>query len=528
MTSLKDWRFPYPSTRRPVLAANCVATTQPLAAQAGLQMLARGGSAIDAAVAAAITLTVVEPTMNGIGADAFAIVAERGELHGLNASGRSPAGWTPERFAGRDAMPALGWDSVTVPGAVSAWAALHQRFGRLPFEALFEPAIRYARDGFLVSPVVAQQWRGQAETLGQYSGFAETFMPGGRAPEAGETFRCPAQANTLEAIAATKGEAFYRGALAEAIVAAAQRDGGALSLADLGAHAPEWVAPLSVGFHGYRVHELPPNGQGLAALIALGILDRLDLDDLAADSADLQHLQIEATKLGMADVKAHVGDPETMRVRAGTLLSDAYLDERARLVRRDRASAPHPGRPRQHGTVYLAAADAAGMMVSYIQSNFRGFGSGVVIPGAGIAMNNRGSGFVLERGHPNVVAPRKRPLNTIIPGFATRDGAPAVAFGVMGGAMQPQGHVQVATRLFAKGQNPQAAIDAPRWRVEGDKVMIEGAWDAAFRNSLAARGHQLENGDFLDFGASQIIWRLGEAGYAAASESRRDGQAVGF
>jgi gamma-glutamyltranspeptidase / glutathione hydrolase len=523
-----DWRFPYPSTRRPVLAANCVATTQPLAAQAGLSMLAKGGSAVDAAVATAIALTVVEPTMNGIGSDAFAIVAEQGELHGLNASGRAPAEWTAERFAGRDAMPALGWDSVTVPGAVSAWAALHQRFGRLPFEALFEPAIRYAHHGFLVSPVIAMQWRNQAEALGRYRGFAETFMPGGRAPAAGETFRCPGQAETLEAIAATRGEAFYRGALAEKIGAEARRDGGVVSLDDLDAHVPEWVSPLAVDFQGYRVHELPPNGQGLAALIALGILDRLDLDGLDPDGAELHHLEIEATKLGMADVRAHVADREAMLVRAETLLSDGYLNDRARLIRRERASAPHPGRPQQHGTVYLAAADAAGMMVSYIQSNFRGFGSGIVISGAGIALNNRGSGFVLERGHPNVVAPRKRPLNTIIPGFATRDGAAVAAFGVMGGSMQPQGHVQIATRLFASRQNPQAAVDGPRWRVEGDKVMIEAAWDAPFREALAARGHQLENGSFLDFGASQILWRLGEGGYAAASESRRDGQAVGF
>ena len=523
-----DWRFPYSSTRRPVLAANCVATSQPLAAQAGLSMLAKGGGAVDAAVAAAIALTVVEPPMNGIGGDAFAIVAERGELYGLNASGRAPAGWTAERFAGRHAMPAAGWDSVAVPGAVSAWAALHRRFGRLPFEALFEPAIRYARDGFPVTPVIATQWRNQVETLGRYRGFAETFMPGGRAPAPGETFRCPEQATTLELIAASQGEAFYRGALAEAIAAAAKRDGGALSLDDLGEHAPEWVAPLAVNFQGYRVHELPPNGQGLAALIALGILDRLDLGGLDPDGAEIHHLQIEATKLGMADVKAHVGDPGAMLVRAEALLSDDYLDDRARLIRRERASAPHPGRPPQHGTVYLAAADAGGMMVSYIQSNYRGFGSGIVIPGAGIALNNRGSCFVLERGHPNQVGPRKRPLNTIIPGFATRDGAPVAAFGVMGGAMQPQGHVQVATRLFAKGQNPQAAADAPRWRVEGGRVMVEAAWDHRFRDALAARGHDLEDGGFLDFGAAQIIWRLGEAGYAAASESRRDGQAVGF
>lgn len=523
-----DWRLPYPSTRTPLLAANCVATTQPLAAQAGLAMLAQGGSAVDAAVAAAIALTVVEPVMNGIGSDAFAIVADKGELHGLNASGRAPRGWTPERFAGLAAMPALGWDSITVPGAVSAWIALHRRFGRLPLEALFEPAIRYVRDGFLVTPVIAGMWRAQGEVLKKSPGFSDTFLPNGRAPAPGERFRCPDQATTLEAIAASRGEAFYRGRLAEMIVAAAERDGGAMSLEDLGEHQPDWVAPLGIDFHGHRIHELPPNGQGIAALIALGILDRLDIGGLDPDSVDIHHLEIEATKLGLADVRAHVGDPQSMVVSPDDLLSSAYLDERAKKIRRDRAVAPDPGRPGSHGTVYLAAADASGMMVSYIQSNYRGFGSGIVIPGAGIALNNRGSGFVLTPGHPNEVGPRKRALNTIIPGFATRNGAPVAAFGVMGGSMQAQGHVQVATRLFVSGQNPQAVVDAPRWRVEGDEVMIESAWDNRFRNSLAARGHNLVDGSPLDFGASQIIWRLDNGGYVAASESRRDGQAVGF
>jgi gamma-glutamyltranspeptidase/glutathione hydrolase len=491
-------------------------------------MLTKNGSAVDAAVAAAIALTVVEPTMNGIGSDAFAIVAEGGEIYGLNASGRAPRGWTPERFSGCDTMPSIGWDSATVPGTVSAWVALHRRFGRLPFETLFEPAIRYARDGFLVTPVISTIWQNQVERLSEFRGFKETFLPGGRAPAPGEIFRCPEQARTLELIATTQGEAFYRGSLAETIASASKRDGGVLSLDDLGEHAPEWVAPLAVDFQGYRVHELPPNGQGLAALIALGILDRFDLDGLDPDSADIHHLEIEATKLGMADVKAHVGDPRTMFVRAEALLSGGYLDDRARLIRRERASAPNPGRPRQHGTVYLAAADAGGMMVSLIQSNYRGFGSGIVVAGTGISLNNRGSCFVLERGHPNEVGPRKRPLNTIIPGFATRDGRPVAAFGVMGGTMQPQGHVQLATRLFSKGQNPQAAVDAPRWRVEGNRLMIEPAWDRRFRDALADRGHDLEDSSSLDFGAAEIIWRLGDAGYAAASESRRDGQAVGF
>jgi gamma-glutamyltranspeptidase/glutathione hydrolase len=523
-----EWQFPYPSTRMPLLAANCVATTQPLAAQAGLAMLANGGNAVDAAIATAIALTVVEPVMNGIGSDAFAIVAADGNLHGLNASGRAPAAWTADRFAGQTTMPLRGWDSVTVPGAVSAWAALHQRFGRLPFEALFRPAIHYARYGFLVSPIIAAYWQGQVEMLRELPGFAETFAPNGRAPAPGELFRCPEQARTLEEIAATKGESFYRGRIAEVIAAAAKRDGGVMSVEDLAAHQADWVEPISVDFRGYRVHEIPPNGQGLAALIALGILERLDLDPAALDSAAMQHLAIEATKLGMADVKAHVSDPDTMLVRTEAMLTDAYLSERARLVNPDRATAPNPGRPQMRGTVYLAAADADGMMVSLIQSNFRGFGSGVVVSGTGIALNNRGSGFVLEAKHPNAVGPRKRPMHTIIPGFATKDGKPVAAFGVMGGAMQPQGHVQVALRMFAAGQNPQATIDAPRWRVEDGAVMLETSWNSDFRDGLRQRGHALVDGVPIDFGASQILWRLGADGYAAASESRRDGQAVGF
>jgi gamma-glutamyltranspeptidase/glutathione hydrolase len=523
-----DWNFPYASRRMPLLAANCVATTQPLAAQAGLSMLACGGGAVDAAVAAAITLTVVEPVMNGIGSDSFAIVAEGGRLHGLNASGRAPRAWNAARFAGRDSMPAVGWDSVTVPGAVSGWAALHGKFGRLPFELLFEPAIRYAREGFLVPPVIAKTWRERTGHLTPFEGFVRTFLPGGRAPAAGELFRCPEQAETLELIAASRGEAFYRGALAERIVAAAKLEGGVMGLDDLGDHKADWVEPLGVDFKGYRIHELPPNGQGLAALIALGILDRIDLGSLDPDGVEMQHLQIEATKLGMADVRAHVGDPEAMQLRAADLLTPAYLDERAKQIDRGRAVAPRPGAPHGRGTVYLAAADASGTMVSLIQSNYHGFGSGIVVPGTGIAMNNRGSGFVLEPGHPNQVGPRKRPLHTIIPGFATKDGAPVAAFGVMGGAMQPQGHVQLGMRMFGLGQNPQAAIDAPRWRAEAETLMIEAAWGEDFRRGLTARGHVLEENPPLQFGAAQVIWRLPVGGYVAASESRRDGQAVGF
>jgi gamma-glutamyltranspeptidase/glutathione hydrolase len=509
----------------PVLARNVVATTQPLAAHAGLSMLARGGSAVDAAVATAITLTVVEPTSNGIGSDAFAIVWDGKEMAGLNASGRAPKSLDPERFTGT--MPTEGWDAVTVPGAVSAWAALHGRWGKLPFETLFEPAIRYASDGFLVPPAIARLWDRQVDRLRHQPGFAEAFLPHGRAPLPGELFCCPDQAGTLQRIAATNGEAFYRGKLAEAILRAAKPGGSPLSAEDLAAHRCDWVEPIDIEFRGHRVHELPPNGQGIAALVALGILERCDLSQLDPDSPQMLHVQIEAMKLGMADVREHVGDPAYMQVTPAELLDPARLHLSAKAIRRDRVAVAAPPPQRAGGTVYLATADSAGMMVSLIQSNYMGFGSGVVVPGTGIALNNRGASFVTTKNHPNRVGPGKRALNTIIPGFISKDGAPVAAFGVMGGTMQPQGHVQVVSRMLASGQNPQAAIDAPRWRVEEGDVRVEATLSAEARRGLSARGHVLVEGDPLDFGASQIVRRI-ERGYVAGSESRRDGCAVGF
>lgn len=530
MTAL-DWHFPYPSRRLPVLARNAVATSQPLAAQAGLRMMLAGGNAVDAAIAAAIALTVVEPVSNGVGSDAFAMVWDGARLHGLNASGRAPRAWTRARFAGRSAMPELGWDTVTVPGAVSAWAALSGRFGRLPFATLFEPAIGYARDGFPVSPVVAGKWRNQIALFADQPGFAAAFMPGGRAPEPGERFALPALARTLEALAATRGEAFYRGPLAEALVAHARAHGGALSLADLEAHAVEWVTPIGIDYRGYMLHELPPNGQGVAALIALGILGQHDLAAHPVDSAASLHLQIEAMKLAFADVYRHVAEPEAMATDVATLLDPGYLAARARLVDSARARAPAAATPPGGGTVYLAAADGHGMMVSYIQSNYGGFGSGVVVPGTGISLQNRGSAFTLEPGHPNGVGPGKRPFHTIIPAFVTRDGAPVMSFGVMGGTMQPQGHVQIMVRLVDYGQNPQAACDAPRWRVrDALEVELEPAIDPATVAALVRLGHRVVQPDlasYFDFGAGQFIYRLPEC-YLAASDPRRDGQAVGF
>jgi gamma-glutamyltranspeptidase/glutathione hydrolase len=528
MTAPFSWRLPYAWPRKPVLARNVVATSQPLAAQAGLQMLADGGSAVDAAVATAITLTVVEPVSNGVGSDAFAIIWDGSELHGLNASGRSPGSWTPEYFGGKG-VPAMGWNSVTVPGAVSAWTQMHARFGKLPFERLFEPAIGYARDGFLVSPAIAGQWAAQVPLFKDQPGFAEAFIRNGRAPKPGERFSFPALAATLEKIASSRGEAFYRGELAAAIEAHSTANGGAMGAGDLAAHHADWVGTIRKDYRGYTVHEIPPNGQGVVALIALGILQHFDIAAMPVDSADSVHVQIEAIKLAFADAQAYLADVDHMTVRAEHLLDGWYLKERAALIDPKRAHHATAGTPKG-GTVYLTAADAAGMMVSMIQSNYMGFGSGVVVPGTGISLQNRGANFVATSGHPNQVGPDKRPYQTIIPGFMTMAGAPVMSFGVMGGTMQPQGHVQVAVRIVDYGQNPQAACDGPRFRwVQGMQVSAEGGFPAATLDGLRERGHELiaVDDDHNQFGSCQAIWRL-EDGYVAASDPRRDGQAVGF
>jgi gamma-glutamyltranspeptidase/glutathione hydrolase len=526
-----DWRFPYASQRMPVLARNVVATSQPLAAQAGLRMLLQGGNAVDAALGAAIAAAVVEPVSNGIGSDAFAIVWDGQRLHGLNGSGRSPEAWRAERFAGRSSMPATGWDSVTVPGAVSVWSELSQRFGKLPFERLFIPAIEYARAGYLVAPIVARQWAAQAAALATVPGFAAAFLRQGKAPQAGELFVFSEQADTLEQIAASRGESFYRGSLAAQLVADSQRHGGALSAADLASHRARWVEPIAHDYRGYTVHELPPNGQGIGALIALGILEKLNVRQLGIDTPESIHAQIEAMKLAFADVYTHVADPQAMRVDWREFLDEAYLARRAALIDPYRAQWHGSGLPRGEGTVYLTAADASGMMVSFIQSNYRGFGSGVVVPGTGISLNDRASGFSLQPGHPNLVAGGKLPFHTIIPAFVTRAGQPVMSFGVMGGDMQPQGHVQMLVRLADYGQNMQAAADAPRWKITEDQqsVMIEPGFDAKVLEALQARGHRLllASAYSTDFGSAQIIQCL-DQGYFAASERRRDGQAVGY
>jgi gamma-glutamyltranspeptidase/glutathione hydrolase len=534
-----DWSNPYRSARLPVFARNVVSTSHPLAAQAGVRIMQNGGNAIDGAIAAAAVMTVVEPCSNGLGSDAFALVWDGNGLHGLNASGAAPEAWTPEYFRtkyGAEARtpPNRGWDSVTVPGAVGGWVALSERFGLLPFSDLLTPAIDIAERGYSVPYVVQQKWRAAVPLLQSLPGWADAFMPHGRAPEVGERFAFPAAAKALRAIAKTQGAALYGGEIAEAAAAHAHANGGAMSVADFEAFKPQWVEPIGIDVYGHRLHEIPPNGQGIAALVALGILRHFDLESSPIDSVQSQHLQIEAMKLAFADVYAHVGDPRSMRCTPEEMLSEGYLRERARLIDPRRAQLFSAGQPQGGGTIYLTAADERGMMVSFIQSNFMGFGSGIVIPGWGVSMQNRGFGFSLEASSPNCVAPGRRPFHTIIPAFLTKEGRPQMSFGIMGGNMQPQAHVQTLVRMLAHGQQPQTACDAPRWRFnKGLDVSAEGSMDPTVANGLIALGHRLTSIDdsYMDFGGGQFVWLLGDPGidgYVAASDPRRDGQAAGY
>lgn len=415
--------YPYASQRMPVLADNgAVATSQPLAAQAGVKALQDGGSAVDAAIAAAAALTVLEPTSNGIGSDAFAIVWDGEKLHGLNGSGRWPKASSAKdlKSQGLSSVPERGWASVTVPGAPAAWDDLHQRFGRLDMAALLKPAIDYSQAGFPVSPVIAHLWNGAIEMFAapnrpEFEGWRETFSPDGRAPSAGERFHSPGHAWTLKTLAERGLRDFYEGEVAERVAAYAGASGGDLTLEDLASHRSEWVHPISCAYGDCVVWEIPPNGQGVAALIALSILDGMELRRRAHASADLWHLQIEAMKLAFADAYAYVGDPEHAGIPVEGLLDGAYIESRRALIS-DEARLPDAGRPPGGGTVYLCTADRDGMMVSFIQSNYMGFGSGVVVPGTGISLQNRGAGFTLEPGHRNEAAGGKRPRHTILPG----------------------------------------------------------------------------------------------------------------
>ena len=536
-----DWTNPYPTIRSPLMARNVVATSQALASAAGLRMLMNGGNAVDAIIAAAAALTIVEPVSNGLGSDLFAILWDGQQLHGLNASGVAPAAWNPAYFRQKygDQMPQRGWDTVTVPGAVAGWAALSGRFGKLPFGDLLAPAIELAERGHGVGRIVADKWGRQFPAIHNQPGFAQAFMPRGRAPEPGERFVLAEAGATLRQIAATRGEAYYRGAIAQQLADHAKAHGGVMTTADLAAYQPDWVTPIQKDYAGYTVHEIPPNGQGIAALMALGMLDKLDLASLPVDSVASQHLQIEAMKLAFADTYRWVADPRSMTgVTAADLLSDAYLAQRVKLINHDRATDFAHGNPPSGGTVYLTSADERGMMISLIQSNYMGFGSGVVVPGTGISLQNRGTGFTLDESHPNVVAGGKRPFHTIIPGFLTRTVGgqvqPQMSFGVMGGNMQPQGHLQTLVRMLTHRQQPQAACDAPRWKVgTGLAVDFEGTMAPALVSGLKALGHRFEPTPdaYMDYGSGQFIWRLTDDmadGYVAASDSRRDGQAVGF
>lgn len=523
-------QFPFPSRRASVMGRNMVAASQPLAVQAGIRALQAGGNAVDAALAAAVTLTVVEPTMNGIGSDAFCLLWDGRSLHGLNASGRSPKTAHADDFAGLKVMPERGWGTVTVPGAVSGWVALSDRFGNLPFERLFEDAIRYADEGFQVTPMTARLW---AEARHIFAGFADfsVFLPDGAAPRAGELFRFPDQAETLQKIASSRGESFYRGELAESIVAASKRDGGKMTLADLENHQCEWVEPVSIDYHGHTLHELPPNGQGFAALIMLGILERTPIQEHDPDSVDALHSQIEAMKLAFADSSRYISDPAWSDIDVHRLLDPGYLASRAELIDMKRAAEPNPGIPPKSGTVYLTAADVSGMMVSFIQSNYAGFGSGIVVPGTGISLHNRGAGFTLQKGHPNCLAGGKRPFHTIIPAFLTKAGHPLMSFGVMGAHMQAQGHAQMLIRVLDQGLNPQAAIDAPRWQVcQDNRILLESGYGESIRKGLRARGHDVLDFEFeqiFEMGGAQMILKT-ETGYVGGSDPRKDGMVGAF
>ena len=524
--------YPYASQRMATFAnKGMVATSQPLAAQAGLDILKKGGNAIDAAIATAATLTVVEPTSNGIGGDAFALVWVKGELHGLNASGPAPKSISIDavKEKGHENMPTFGLLPVTVPGVPSAWAELSRRFGKLPLTEVLEPAIKYAEEGYPLSPVLAKYWNAAykkyKETLKdpEFKSWFDTFAPEGRAPEIGEVWSSEGHANTLRSIAETNAESFYKGELADKIDAFFKEHDGFLSKEDLADYKPQWVQPISVNYRGYDVWEIPPNGQGIVALMALNILNGFDIKE--KESVETYHKQIEAMKLAFSDGKKYVTDPEKMSVSAAQLLSEEFAAERRRLIG-DEALTPEPGTPPRGGTVYLAAADSEGNMISYIQSNYMGFGSGIVIPGTGISLQNRGHDFSLDPEHENALEPGKKTYHTIIPGFLTKDGEAVGPFGVMGGYMQPQGHTQVIMNTIDFHLNPQAALDSPRWQwIEDNKVLVEPNFPSHVAQALARRGHQIQVAlDGGSFGRGQIIWRDPKTGVlAGGTEARTDG-----
>ncbi|PLR85448.1 gamma-glutamyltransferase family protein [Bacillus sp. V33-4] len=524
--------YPYTSQRMAAVSRNgMVATSQPLAAQAGLDILKKGGNAIDAAIATAACLTVVEPTSNGIGGDAFALVWVKDKLFGLNGSGPAPQSISIEKVKrlGHESMPITGWTPVTVPGAPSAWAELSERFGRLPLTEVLKPAIVYARNGYPLTPILGKYWE-RAFTAyktrlkgKEFDEWFRVFAPQGQAPKIGEMWKSDGHADTLAEIAETKAESFYRGSLAEKIADASKNAGGFLSKEDLQAFKAEWVEPVSVNYRGFDIWEIPPNGQGLVALMALNILKGFEF--VSREDAEAVHLQLEAMKQAFTDGKAYITDPQTMKAKIEDLLSAEY-GEKCRNAIKPTAQLPEPGTLPKGGTVYLATADGEGNMVSFIQSNYMGFGSGIVIPNTGISMQNRGHDFSLDPSHENALAPGKKTYHTIIPGFITKDNQAVGPFGVMGGYMQPQGHVQVAMNLIDFGLNPQAALDAPRWQwIEGKKVEVEHTFPNYLVQQLARKGHDIKVAhDSGGFGRGQIILRDPDTGVlSGGTEPRTDG-----
>jgi gamma-glutamyltranspeptidase/glutathione hydrolase len=517
-----------------------IATSQPLATAAGLGVLERGGNAVDAAVTAAAVLNVTEPMMTGIGGDMFAIVwsAKDRQLYGLNASGRAGSLMTRDALLarGHKTMPGESVEDVTVPGALSGWDALLHRFGTITLAQALAPAIGYAEDGFPVTPIIAQDWASEAVRLARDDGARATFLVDGtHAPRAGEWFRNPDLARTFRLVADQGPGVLYGGELGQRIVTRVQQLGGYLTLDDLRAHQPEWVEPISVSFKGCRVWELPPNGQGVATLEMLRMLEPYDLKALGHNSAPYLHLLIEAKKLAYSDIARYVGEPTAMQTPATALLDDRFVASRRALIDPHRAAdRPDPGAAvTASETIYLTVADSAGNMVSFINSLFDAFGSGVVVPGTGFALQDRGAGFTLDPGLPNTVAPGKRPFHTIIPAFVTKPDAqgveqPWMSFGVMGGSMQPQGHVQVLLNLLVFGMDLQDAVDAPRFRhLSGRRVALEAPVGEPVRSALTALGHVIVDERAVAFGGAQAIIRL-PRGYAAGSDPRKDGMAAGY
>lgn len=528
----------WPGRNQPVFAMNgMVAASQPLVSSVGLAVLREGGNAVDAAVAMGAATTVVEPATSSIGGDAFALVWDGERLHGLNGSGRAPAGLSADvvRGQGHDAMPERGWLTVTVPGVPAAWRDLHARFGTLPFARVIEPARDYARRGHPVSPISAWHWQWQVEEEhpklrgAEVAGFMDLYAPAGRAPRVGEIWRSAEMAHSLSLIAESHGDTVYTGEIAERIVRFAEATGGLIAAEDLAAHASAWVEPISTGYRGFDVWEMPPNTQGIATLIALNILEGADLGSLPRNSGESLHIQIEAMKLAFADTYHHVGDPERLNVATAELLSKDYAAARRDLIG-DRASVAVPGDVRRGDTVYFCTADSEGMMVSYIQSSSDAFGSHIVVPGTGIVLQNRAAEFSLDPHHPNSLEPGKRPFHTIIPGFLTKDGKALGPFGVMQGSMQPQGHVQMIVNTVDYRMDPQTSLDQPRWYWRRERrVLLEPTLDRSVAEDLHRRGHDVSIWLERDaYGRGQIIWRLPSGAYIAGSDHRGDGLAMGF